>query len=52
MKVMLRCAVAAMTVAVCQCPALAQSFDAAAAFGARETIEDISLSPDLSLIHI
>ena len=46
MKVMLRCAVAATAVAVCQVPALAQSFDAAAAFGARETIEDISLSPD------
>ena len=46
MKVMLRSAVAAIALAGWQAPAAAQSFDAAAAFGARETIEDIALSPN------
>ncbi len=43
---MLHCAIAAMAVTAWQAPAAAQGFDAAAAFGARETIEDISLSPN------
>ncbi len=46
MKAILRCAVAAAAVATWQVPASGQGFDAAAAFGARETIEDISLSPN------
>lgn len=50
MKVLLRCAVAAMAVAVWQVPATGQNFDPAAAFGARETIEDIALSPNGRLI--
>ncbi|MFN3725296.1 MAG: alpha/beta fold hydrolase [Allosphingosinicella sp.] len=50
MKVMLRCASAAMAVAIWQAPAAAQTVDAAAAFGARETIEDIALSPNGRLI--